>query len=57
VLFIPVLLFKISTVERAEPLINVRMSGLGRPLGRPRHWPKVKNPAAPAVQREAEEDW
>jgi hypothetical protein len=22
-----------------------------------RHWLKVKNPAAPAVRREAEEDW
>jgi bifunctional non-homologous end joining protein LigD len=25
--------------------------------GRSRHWLKVKNPAAPAVRREAEEDW
>jgi ATP-dependent DNA ligase len=25
--------------------------------GRSKHWVKVKNPAAPAVQREAEEDW
>ena len=25
--------------------------------GRSRHWIKSKNPAAPAVQREAEEDW
>jgi hypothetical protein len=25
--------------------------------GRSPHWIKVKNPAAPAVKREAEEDW
>ena len=32
---------------------------LGSPYrsGRTRHWVKVKNPAAPAVTREAEEDW
>jgi hypothetical protein len=25
--------------------------------GRSKHWVKIKNPAAPAVRREAEEDW
>jgi bifunctional non-homologous end joining protein LigD len=32
---------------------------LGSPYrsGRSKHWIKVKNPAAPAVKREAEEDW
>jgi hypothetical protein len=25
--------------------------------GRSPHWLKMKNPAAPAVKREAEEDW
>jgi hypothetical protein len=32
---------------------------LGSPYccGRSRHWLKVKNPAAPAVRREVEEDW
>ena len=32
---------------------------LGSPYrsGRVDHWLKVKNPAAPAVRREAEEDW
>ena len=32
---------------------------LGSPYraGRSDHWIKVKNPAAPAVKREAEEDW
>jgi ATP-dependent DNA ligase len=32
---------------------------LGSPYrsGRSRHWVKSKNPAAPAVKREEEEDW
>jgi bifunctional non-homologous end joining protein LigD len=32
---------------------------LGSPYrsGRSKHWLKIKNPAAPAVRREAEEDW
>jgi ATP-dependent DNA ligase len=32
---------------------------LGSPYrsGRSQHWVKVKNPNAPAVKREAEEDW
>jgi ATP-dependent DNA ligase len=32
---------------------------LGSPYrsGRSPHWLKIKNPAAPAVKREAEEDW
>jgi bifunctional non-homologous end joining protein LigD len=32
---------------------------LGSPYvsGRSRHWVKSKNPASPAVKREAEEDW
>jgi bifunctional non-homologous end joining protein LigD len=32
---------------------------LGSPYrsGRSAHWVKVKNPKAPAVKREAEEDW
>jgi bifunctional non-homologous end joining protein LigD len=32
---------------------------LGSPYvsGRTRHWLKFKNPAAPAVKREVEEDW
>jgi ATP-dependent DNA ligase len=25
--------------------------------GRSKNWVKIKNPAAPAVRREAEEDW
>jgi ATP-dependent DNA ligase len=34
-------------------------SRLGSPYraGRSARWPKIKNPAAPAATREAEEDW
>jgi hypothetical protein len=31
--------------------------GLPYRAGRSAHWLKIKNPAAPAVRREAEEDW
>jgi len=39
-----------------EAIVSKR---LGSPYisGRSRHWIKSKNPAAPAVKREAEEDW
>jgi ATP-dependent DNA ligase len=39
-----------------EGLVSKR---LGSPYrsGRSVHWVKVKNPEAPAVKREAEEDW
>jgi hypothetical protein len=41
---------------RASSVLSKR---LGSPYvsGRSRHWIKSKNPAAPAVKREAEEDW
>jgi hypothetical protein len=34
-----------------------RTRGLPYRSGRSRHWVKSKNPAAPAVKRETEEDW
>jgi hypothetical protein len=40
--------------------LNVSVSkrlGLPYVSSRSRHWVKSKNPAAPAVKREAEEDW
>jgi hypothetical protein len=39
----------LSTSHRVEAARLVYQSG--------RHWLKIKNPAAPAVKREAEEDW
>ena len=40
----------------SEGIVSKR---LGSPYvsGRSRHWVKSKNPAAPAVTREEEEDW
>ena len=39
-----------------EGIVSKRLGSLYR-SGRSRHWVKVKNPNAPAVKREAEEDW
>ena len=39
-----------------EGIVSKRLGSLYR-AGRSPHWVKVKNPKAPAVKREAEEDW
>jgi bifunctional non-homologous end joining protein LigD len=39
-----------------EGIVSKRLGSRYR-SGRSPHWIKVKNPAAPAVKREAEEDW
>jgi bifunctional non-homologous end joining protein LigD len=39
-----------------EGIVSKRMGSVYR-SGRSAHWVKVKNPKAPAVKREAEEDW
>jgi ATP-dependent DNA ligase len=39
-----------------EGIVSKRLGSLYR-SGRSPHWIKVKNPKAPAVRREAEEDW
>jgi ATP-dependent DNA ligase len=39
-----------------EGIVSKRLGSTYR-SGRSRQWLKVKNPAAPAVRREAEEDW
>jgi ATP-dependent DNA ligase len=39
-----------------EGTVSKRLGSTYR-SGRSRQWVKVKNPAAPAVRREAEEDW
>ena len=39
-----------------EGIVSKRLGSCYR-SGRSRHWIKSKNPAAPAVKREAEEDW
>jgi bifunctional non-homologous end joining protein LigD len=41
---------------RCEGIVSKRIGSLYR-SGRWAHWVKVKNPKAPAVKREAEEDW
>jgi bifunctional non-homologous end joining protein LigD len=39
-----------------EGIVSKRIGSLYR-SGRSKHWLKIKNLAAPAVKREAEEDW
>jgi ATP-dependent DNA ligase len=39
-----------------EGIVSKRLGSLYR-SGRSKHWIKIKNPKAPAVKREAEEDW
>jgi bifunctional non-homologous end joining protein LigD len=39
-----------------EGIVSKRLGSLYR-SGRSKHWIKVKNPAAPAARREAEEEW
>jgi bifunctional non-homologous end joining protein LigD len=39
-----------------EGIVSKRLGSIYR-RGRSSHWIKVKNPNAPAVKREAEEDW
>jgi bifunctional non-homologous end joining protein LigD len=48
-----------TLTERLCGLEGIVSKRLGSPYrsGRSRHWVKMKNPAAPAVKREAEEDW
>jgi ATP-dependent DNA ligase len=50
------LVYKHACQLGCEGIVSKR---LGSPYlsGRVDHWLKVKNPAAPAVRREAEEDW
>jgi ATP-dependent DNA ligase len=48
--------FKHAVALGCEGIVSKR-KGSAYVSGRSPHWRKVKNPAAPAVRREAEEDW
>jgi ATP-dependent DNA ligase len=50
------IIYKHACKLGCEGIVSKRLGSLYR-SGRSRHWIKVKNPAAPAVTREAEEDW
>jgi len=49
-------LFEHACKLGCEGIVSKRLGSPYRP-GRSPHWVKVKNPKAPAVKREAEEDW
>ncbi len=50
------IVFKHACKLGCEGIVSKRLGSLYR-SGRSPHWVKVKNPKAPAVKREAEEDW
>jgi bifunctional non-homologous end joining protein LigD len=50
------LVFDAACQLGCEGIVSKRLGSLYR-SGRSPHWVKVKNPKAPAVTREAEEDW
>ena len=50
------LVFEHACLLGCEGIVSKRKDSRYR-SGRSRHWVKIKNPAAPAVKREAEEDW
>jgi bifunctional non-homologous end joining protein LigD len=50
------IIFRNACKLGCEGIVSKRLSSLYR-SGRSPHWIKVKNPKAPAVTREAEEDW
>jgi bifunctional non-homologous end joining protein LigD len=49
-------IYKAACTLGCEGIVSKRLGSPYR-AGRSVHWVKVKNPAAPAVRREAEEDW
>jgi hypothetical protein len=50
------MIFKHACALGCEGIVSKRLGSTYR-AGRVNHWRKIKNPAAPAVKREAEEDW
>jgi bifunctional non-homologous end joining protein LigD len=50
------IVFKYACKLGCEGIVSKRLGSLYK-SGRSPHWVKVKNPKAPAVKREAEEDW
>jgi bifunctional non-homologous end joining protein LigD len=49
-------IYKHACALGCEGIVSKRLGSAYR-SGRVDHWLKIKNPAAPAVRREAEEDW
>ena len=50
------LIFKHACSLGCEGIVSKRLGSVYR-AGRVEHWLKIKNPQAPAVKREGEEDW
>jgi hypothetical protein len=50
------IIFRHACAMGCEGIVSKRLGSANR-FGRVHHWFKIKNPVAPAVRREAEEDW
>jgi len=50
------IVYKHACTLSCEGIVSKRLGSPYR-AGRSDHWLKIKNPLAPAVKREAEEDW
>jgi bifunctional non-homologous end joining protein LigD len=50
------IIYKQASALAVKGIVSKRLGSPHR-SGRTDHWPKIKNPATPAVKREAEEDW
>ena len=50
------MIFQYACALGCEGIVSKRLGSAYR-SGRDDHWLKVKNPTAPAVRREAEENW
>jgi ATP-dependent DNA ligase len=50
------IIFRHACALGCEGIVSKRLGSHYR-SGRVDHWLKIKNPSAPAVRREAEEDW
>jgi bifunctional non-homologous end joining protein LigD len=50
------MIYKHACALGCEGIVSKRLGSPYR-AGRSAHWLKIKNPAAPAVRREAEEEW
>ena len=51
-----VVIYKRACALGCEGIVSKRLGSPYR-AGRSAHWFKIKNPAAPAVKREAEQEW
>jgi hypothetical protein len=59
IICVPIFIANLLRGQQMSIVLNEHFEEVGSPYrsGRSPQWLKVKNPKAPAVKREAEEDW